>query len=220
MSSIAIFCDFDGTITEQDNIISLMEQFAPSSWESLKNAVLSEQMSIQEGVGKMFSLLPTSLKEDIVQYLLEKATIREGFAEFVHFTNKRNIPFYVVSGGIDFFVNPLLSPYKGITNIYCNRGNFTGDTIRIEWPYPCDDDCLGGCGCCKPSLIRSISQNSTYRVVIGDSITDWKAAQLADFVLARGLLLEKCREHELPHAPFENFFDCIYVIEQLLEVNI
>ncbi|MEC1069527.1 2-hydroxy-3-keto-5-methylthiopentenyl-1-phosphate phosphatase, partial [Priestia megaterium] len=30
MTSLKIFCDFDGTITNSDNIISIMKQFAPS----------------------------------------------------------------------------------------------------------------------------------------------------------------------------------------------
>ncbi|MCG3055934.1 hypothetical protein KZ287_27590, partial [Escherichia coli] len=74
--NVKIFCDFDGTITNSDNIIAIMKKFAPSEWEAIKDDVLAERVSIQEGVGKMFSLLPISLKEEIVSFILSSSEIR------------------------------------------------------------------------------------------------------------------------------------------------
>nr|WP_316047425.1 haloacid dehalogenase-like hydrolase [Planococcus glaciei] len=59
----------------------------------------------------MFSLLPSTKKDDIIRYVLEQAEIRDGFAEFVAYAKEQNIPLYIVSGGIDFFVLPLLEPF-------------------------------------------------------------------------------------------------------------
>lgn len=97
-----IICDFDGTITMNDNIINIMKTFAPPEWTALKDGVLSKTMSIQEGVGRMFGLLPSSLKEEITRFVLEDAKIRDGFREFVAFVNEHELPFYVVSGGWTF----------------------------------------------------------------------------------------------------------------------
>lgn len=55
MTKRVIFCDFDGTITDNDNIIAIMKQFAPPEWETLKDDILAQRISVQEGVGKMFS---------------------------------------------------------------------------------------------------------------------------------------------------------------------
>lgn len=99
---LVLFCDFDGTITENDNIIAIMKQFAPPEWEALKDDILAERISVQEGVGKMFSLLPSSLKGEIVDFLRGTARLREGFREFAAWTKEQGIPLYVVSGGIDF----------------------------------------------------------------------------------------------------------------------
>ncbi|WP_317906807.1 MtnX-like HAD-IB family phosphatase, partial [Bacillus subtilis] len=95
-----IICDFDGTITTNDNIISIMKQFAPEEWLALKDGVLSRDISIKDGVGRMFQLLPTSLKEDIMEYVMKQAEIRPGFTEFVSFLDEQGLPFYVVSGGM------------------------------------------------------------------------------------------------------------------------
>jgi 2-hydroxy-3-keto-5-methylthiopentenyl-1-phosphate phosphatase len=87
-----IFCDFDGTITESDNIIAIMKHFAPPEWEGIKDRVLSQRISIKDGVGKMFSLLPSEQREEIIQFVKENGILRAGFEDFVTFTQKEQIP--------------------------------------------------------------------------------------------------------------------------------
>lgn len=216
MTERIILCDFDGTITKTDNIISLMKQFAPPEWEGLKDAILDRSMSIEKGVGDMFSLLPSRQKDELIDYLLHTATIREGFGDFVQFAKEEGIPLYIVSGGIDFFVRPLLDGYGPFAGIYCNEADFTGPFISINWPYPCDGECgNGGCGCCKPSVLRSLSIPVGAEVVaIGDSVTDLEMAKVADKVLARDYLADTCNELGIPHIPFESFHDCIEALRE------
>ena len=90
-----VICDFDGTITMNDNIINIMKTFAPPEWVALKDGVLSKTLLIKEGVGRMFGLLPSRLKEEITSFVLEDAKIREGFREFVAFINEHEIPFWI-----------------------------------------------------------------------------------------------------------------------------
>lgn len=215
MGKPVIYCDFDGTITEKDNIIDIMKEFAPPEWEPIKDQILSQQISIQEGVGKLFSLLPSSLKEDITQFATNQAVIRKGFKEFLQFTSEKGIPFYIVSGGIDFFVHPILEAYGPFSDIFCNSADFSKVNIEILWPNSCDDICQNGCGCCKPSVIRKLQGNDEYTIVIGDSITDLEAAKHADFVFAREFLAEKCEELEINYQKFEDFFDCINTIKKM-----
>ncbi|WP_066066065.1 2-hydroxy-3-keto-5-methylthiopentenyl-1-phosphate phosphatase [Neobacillus soli] len=220
MTKIVIFCDFDGTVTESDNIIALMEKFAPPEWLKLKDQILSQQISINEGVGRLFSLLPTNLKDDITAFAIKNAKIRPGFKEFVEFTRMEGIPLYIVSGGIDFFVKPILADYAPFNGIYCNESDFSGETIKILWPYECDSLCKNDCGCCKPSIIRKLNQyEASFKIVIGDSVTDLEAAKHADFVLARDLLEEKCVEWGINHQGFATFFDCIGEIKKRIEVG-
>ncbi|MBB3906408.1 2-hydroxy-3-keto-5-methylthiopentenyl-1-phosphate phosphatase [Anoxybacteroides rupiense] len=215
MTKPIIFCDFDGTITNNDNIIAIMKQFAPPQWESIKEDVLAQRCSVQDGVGAMFSLLPSRLKEEITNFILGTAQIRDGFREFVSFTKERGIPLYVVSGGIDFFVYPLLEGLIGKDAIFCNGSDFSGETIRITWPYACDDHCRNGCGCCKPSLLRKLATPEATKIVIGDSVTDLAVAQLADHVIARDFLLQKCAELDLAHTPFTTFYDVMESLKRM-----
>ncbi|MDQ0162267.1 2-hydroxy-3-keto-5-methylthiopentenyl-1-phosphate phosphatase [Aeribacillus alveayuensis] len=218
MKKPLIICDFDGTITKKDNIISIMKKFASPEWESVKDAVLDEEMSIRKGVGKMFSFIPSYQKYAMIEYILSTAEIREGFKQFVEYTERENIPLFIVSGGIDFFVKPLLKHLIAEDRIFCNEADFSHDFVEIQWPHSCDDQCSNDCGCCKPSIIRKIQSKDNFVIVIGDSITDLEAAKLADFVFARDLLLKKCQDLNLPHRSFETFTDIITYLQHLNEM--
>ncbi|MEH7386739.1 2-hydroxy-3-keto-5-methylthiopentenyl-1-phosphate phosphatase [Bacillus sp. JJ1521] len=219
MNKPFIFCDFDGTITNTDNIIAIMKKFAPPEWEKIKDQVLSQEIPIQKGVSKMFSLLPSGWRGEITDYILNHAEIRDGFKEFVAFTKEQGIPLYVVSGGIDFFVEPLLEGLIAKEQIYCNKSDFSNERIDILWPYTCDAECTNECGCCKPTLIRKLSNQDVYKIVIGDSITDLQAAKLADKVIARDFLIEKCEELGIEHSSFHSFFDVIKILKKEVLAN-
>lgn len=216
MSQPIIFCDFDGTITNSDNIMAIMKEFAPVQWVGIKDQILAQELTIQEGVTQLFSLLSSSQRETVTQFVIQQAKIREGFQDFIDYTKENHIQLYIVSGGIDFFVNPLLKPYIQDENkIYCNGADFSGENIRITWPHSCDELCTNGCGCCKPSIIRKLSNENTYTIVIGDSITDLQAAKLAEKVIARDFLIEKCEELNIPYEPFHTFHDVIHILNKL-----
>lgn len=215
-----IFCDFDGTVTANDNIIAILTEFDPPGWEKVKDQILDQSISIREGVAKMFSLLPVSAKDEIISYVLEQAEIREGFSDFVAYTKKQELPLYIVSGGIDFFVYPLLEPFGPFDGIYCNSADFSGDLIKLEFPHGCDENCTSqGCGCCKPSVIRELLDTGSKSIVIGDSISDWEAAKEADFVIARDLLAEKCQEAGIRYKPFETFHEVIAIVDEYIGVK-
>ncbi|MEN1934552.1 2-hydroxy-3-keto-5-methylthiopentenyl-1-phosphate phosphatase [Paenibacillus sp. 102] len=217
--SLQIFCDFDGTITNNDNIVAIMEKFAPPEAETIKQKILSQEISIQEGVGELFSLIPTSLQDDITTFIKETAVIRTGFQEFAQFVQTNNqISLHIVSGGMDFFVYPLLEGIISPEHIYCNTTDFSGETIRVNWPHPCDEHCKNQCGLCKSTLIQQLSSNGDFNIVIGDSITDLQAAKLADKVFARDFLITKCQEHQISYTAFETFYDIQTEVTQLLEV--
>ncbi|WP_096154945.1 MULTISPECIES: 2-hydroxy-3-keto-5-methylthiopentenyl-1-phosphate phosphatase [Bacillus] len=213
MRKPVIFCDFDGTITRSDNIISIMKQFAPPEWEQVKDKILSQQVSIKEGVTTLFSLLPSSKRNEITDFILQNAEIREGFAEFVAYVKEVGMELYIVSGGIDFFVIPLLNGFIEEDTIYCNESDFTGENIKIIWPHSCDNACGNNCGCCKPSLIRRLASDDNETIVIGDSITDLQAAKIADKVIARDFLVDKCKELNIHYDSFETFFDVINILK-------
>ncbi|WP_049867253.1 2-hydroxy-3-keto-5-methylthiopentenyl-1-phosphate phosphatase [Paenibacillus sp. D9] len=211
-----IFCDFDGTITENDNIIAIIRRFNPEGWEQIAQDTIDQRKSIKQGVGEMFRLLPAALKDEVIDYSISNAVIRAGFQELLDYCKGENIEFFVTSGGIDFFVYPLLSRF-GIPedHIYCNSSDFSGENIEILWPHSCDEECPNGqCGMCKTAVIRRFAADKHDRILIGDSVTDFEGAKLADLVFSRSHLTTKCRELGLPHVEFTTFHDVVASLKE------
>lgn len=209
-----LFCDFDGTITESDNIVAIMKHFNPPGWEDIVQELIDKKTTLRDCVGRMFDLFPSSMKEEIVSYAINNAVIRGGFPELLEYCRKHDIEFYVTSGGIDFFIYPLLAPYH-IPNdhIFCNGSDFEGDRVTITWPNRCDDHCHADCGMCKTSIIRSFSSDEYQRILIGDSISDFEGAKLVDLVFARSHLIDLCKELNLPYHEFSTFHDVVAQLE-------
>lgn len=212
-----IFCDFDGTITMSDNIVEMMLHFNPPGAEAILRDIAARKKTLRQGVGELFALFPSDRKAELERYVLKNARIRPGFPELLDYCREKDIAFYVTSGGIDFIVYPLLAQFPiAREHIYCNAASFSGERIRIEWPHPCDEQCDHDCGMCKTRIIRGFPREQFCRLLIGDGLTDFAGAKLVDYVFARSHLLDRCRELQLPHCPFETFFEVIAKLDEML----
>lgn len=216
-----IFCDFDGTITITDNIVAIMKHFKPEGYEPIMEDTIKQRVSLREGVGAMFALMPSDLKDNIVNFVLNYAGIREGFQDLLRYLDQSDIEFNVTSGGMDFFIDPLLKPFGiPMDHIYCNSADFTGEHIEITWPHPCQSPCENGCGMCKTTVMRRYPEESYYRILIGDSLTDFEGAKIADLVYSRSWLTTKCEELGVPHVPYETFHDILKDLQQKQEQGV
>jgi 2-hydroxy-3-keto-5-methylthiopentenyl-1-phosphate phosphatase len=205
---LQIFSDFDGTITERDVIMMIMEAFAPPGWKEITHRILEERtLSIRDGVAELFRLIPGSKKDEIIAFVKEEVRFRQGFPEFLDFCEDRKIPFQVLSGGLDFFIEPVLAPYRERLEIFCNGSDFFPEYIAVTTPH-LDLDCTGcgQCGCCKVKIMNE-APSETFRVAIGDSLTDLPMARRADWTFARHQLIRYCDEEQLPYTPYETFDD-------------
>lgn len=97
-----IFCDFDGTITVNDNIVAIMKHFKPEGWDTLVDQVISKQISIREGVGRMFALSPTSMKQEVIDYAIGNVTIRAGFQEPPTIAGRKRSPSWLRAAALTF----------------------------------------------------------------------------------------------------------------------
>jgi len=206
---IGFFCDFDGTISENDMIQQIMMHFVPDEAAPIIHKVLSRTLSVQEGVEALFGLIPSSKYPEVVQFAREATRIRPGFESFVEYCSANNWKFAVVSGGFDFFVEPAISAVRDQVDVYCNRIDRAGSRLKVIWDHPCDGLCDGGCGLCKPTVLQRYAKNVRQSVVIGDGVTDLKAAKLADYVFARSGLAKTLQDMRVPFSPFETFYDVL-----------
>lgn len=205
--TVQVICDFDGTIAERDMIQAIMQAFVPEETEDIIRSVQAGALSVRDGVEAMFGSIPSSKYDEVVAFARAQTVIREGFPQFIHTCGQLGWSIAVVSGGFDFFVDPVIHNLSTPVDCFRNRIDATGPFLRVEWAVPCDEVCEGGCGLCKPTVMRQLGHGMGKFVVIGDGVTDFKAARLADFVFARSRLLDLAMQADIPVAPFETFYE-------------
>ena len=211
---IGMFCDFDGTISKSDLITSIANEFAGQTGRAIVDRVQRRELSIQSGVEAIFHSIPSSRLPDIIDYTRSLTVIRDGFDELVQGCISRGWMFAVVSGGLDVFVDPVVEPYRDSIKVFCNHLDDTGEHLAIRWMVECDADCDGGCGLCKPSVLRQFRSQIQAEVVIGDGVTDLKAAAEADYVFARDRLRRACDEQGISYWPFESLSEIIPILDR------
>ena len=196
-----VFCDFDGTITTEDLIVVVWRRFAAPGWEQEVEEILSQRKTLREGVAAVFSQIPTSRIGEIVQYVKEVVQFRPGLQEFMASCREQGLEFVVASGGVDFFVEPVLERYKPwISRIYSIPADLSGETISLMHPYGCQT-----CGLCKVRVMEEYP--ARFRILIGDSLTDLHGATEAELVFARDRLKLMLEELRRPYEPFDTFWD-------------
>ncbi len=205
---LAVFCDFDGTITERDMIVTVCEKFCPPGWERIKEEILSRRKSVRAGVTELFAMIPSNQKDAIIRYAHDIVRWRSGFQEFLEFCKTNGLLFIVCSGGIDFFVEPLMAPYKKwIHKLYSIPADFSGPMISLRHPYGCET-----CGTCKVKVMAEYPDS--IKLLIGDSITDLHGAHHADVVFARNGLKDYLDQDKVSYYPFETFHDVMATLKQ------
>lgn len=207
MKKYVIFSDFDGTITERDVIVMIMEKFAPPEWIEIKDKILYERtITLKDGVEKLFNLIDSSKKNEIIYFVKNNVKLRNGFLEFLDFCEKEKIELNVLSGGLNFFVEAVLDKYKNKLKIFCNKGNFKSEKIKIDYKYlPKNCSLCGLCGFCKIEVMEKYHNDKFIKVIIGDSLTDLAASKIADIVFARGDLIKYLEQENVHYIPFHGF---------------
>ena len=211
---VGVFCDFDGTISKSDLIASIAYEFAGQAGRDLVRRIQRRELSVREGVEAIFRAIPSARLPEITSYTEQLTVVREGFDQLVSGCIQRGWLFAVVSGGLDIFVHPVVQAYRSEIEVFCNHLDASGEYLSIEWNVTCDDLCDGGCGLCKPTVLRRFKPDNDVQVVIGDGVTDLKAAKEADYVFARDSLLRVCREQGIACTPFESLAEVIPALEQ------
>jgi 2-hydroxy-3-keto-5-methylthiopentenyl-1-phosphate phosphatase len=204
---LVVFCDFDGTMTERDMVVTVCEKFCSPGWERIKDDILTRRIPVRQGVTELFAMIPSSQKDAIIRYAQETVRWRAGLPEFLAFCKENGILFTVCSGGIDFFLDLLLTPFRdSIAKSYSIPADFSGPTIRLRHPYGCET-----CGTCKVKVMDEYS--NSIRILIGDGITDLHGAQHATLVYARSQLKSLLDEVGVAYTPFETFHDIIHHLQ-------
>jgi 2-hydroxy-3-keto-5-methylthiopentenyl-1-phosphate phosphatase len=218
---LVIFSDYDGTITQEDAIVQTMKRFAPPEWKTIATAILETRtLSIYEGIQQLYGLLPKHQKQAIIDFNLAHIPLRTGFEQLMQFCKQYEIPFWVVSGGVDAFIAPKLAPWAEQLQLFANGlDDATNHTyLQLKMPYiPKQCEPCGHCACCKVQILDQWATESYYRIVIGDSVTDLGMTKVACkvYAVANSSLHADCVKLGITHHPFETFDEVVADLKRL-----
>ncbi len=200
-------CDFDGTVTIQDASFLILDTFARGDWRKINDEYEAGKMSVSRFNETAINLVRAT-REEMLDAVRAKITIRPGFQEFVEYCGEQNIRLVIVSNGFDVYIDYFLKEL-GLTGIEYHAANLTfNGQGKVTTAYRGPAGQVIDDGFKETYLDHYITQG--YQVIyIGDGSSDFHPAQKCQLVFARDKLLDKCEAAGLSSMPFRDFYDII-----------
>ncbi|MHB1415610.1 MAG: HAD-IB family phosphatase [Chloroflexota bacterium] len=212
-----VVSDFDGTITEEDVCLALLDLYADDGWQQLEADFEAGRVTLEAClIGQVATFREPRSK--LVDYALEQGRLRQGFGEFVAFCRERGIPFMVASAGLDFYIEAILAREGlGDLDVTCITTSPLEHHVVLNLPLAGFKD-LRNLGDFKELIVREQQARGKRAVFVGDGSTDFAAARAADVVFARAKLLAYCRREGIDCTPFATFDEVRLALDALIAV--
>lgn len=209
-----VYCDFDGTITQQDVIDLLLERLANPSWQDIETRWIEGEIGSRECLSQQIPLINGGW--EAVDELIKEVKLDSSFKSFSQWCEKEEIPLFIVSEGLYNAIKILLSNADiKVEKIWSNKLELSENgkfTLLFSYPPKSKNCNLGLCKC----EILAQTANNELTVVIGDGLNDICWAQKANLVFAKSKLLKHCELNNIPCVPFENFNEVTSILNKIL----
>jgi 2-hydroxy-3-keto-5-methylthiopentenyl-1-phosphate phosphatase len=206
--------DFDGTLVEPNVAIILVEEFAPDGKRiahEIDELLHTGKITLREAWTRQVALLDPHKLSEMAEWSVRHTPFRAGAREMLDLLRRHGIPTTIVSGGLDFYIDPILK-HAGIDlPVFSDRIRPDGNG-GLELLHPYGHATCRLCGICKAQLTHPFPAPPLRTAFAGDGSTDRYAAEVADLVFARRRLKSYCEKAQIPYVPFEDFYP---VIERL-----
>ena len=211
---IAVQCDFDGTITEEDVSFILLDTFVGSKWREMLREYMSGKIPVGTFNKKVFALIKADRQTllDVV-FNSDRVKIRTGFRELVDCCAQKGFKFVIVSNGLIFYIEALLEDMglDGI-DVYAAQNQFSPDGMKVKYVGPDGSEMEAGF---KEAYTELLTKRGYSVVYIGNGVSDIYPSRQAFKVFATGDLLERCQEEKLECTPFNDLNDVVRGLETL-----
>jgi len=206
-----VFCDFDGTITAVETFSGMLKEIAPELAAEILPQLYAKQLTLREGVRQILESIPSSLYNNIIEYVASKP-IREGLPELLDFLDSKNIPLVIISGGIYDMIETVLKRehlLNRIEDIIALKIKTNQPYLQVNSDYEGDTELTD-----KVKVMAQFTADKT--IAIGDSVTDINMALKADVVFARDKLIDYLKAENKPYIPWENFHDILNNLQLII----
>ena len=202
-SSIVV-SDFDGTITNLDTGVLIVDKFATGDWKIFDKLYDLNEMPIEEVIRRQFSMVKAT-KRDMIRVIDKSIVLRPGFEELVEVCDLTSARLVIASYGLDFCINHILqrAGMSRRVEIYAPRTRLTRKGLVLTFPKLRLKDSVN----LKDDLVRYYKRKGSRIVFVGDGTSDFPAARNADtcFAIRGSRLAELCDKHGVKHTPITSF---------------
>ncbi|MFR3684639.1 MAG: MtnX-like HAD-IB family phosphatase [Enterococcus sp.] len=206
--------DFDGTISVNDSTTMLAEKYIPNTHRKYLEDIRAGKISVREYIKNQLEEMDIT-KDEYVHTLRNEMEIDLSFKNFL----MKNWSFVIVSAGTLQNVYYSLKG-KGINiskkRIISNQLRFDRNRAFVEFPKNYYD--LNN-GVDKAKVIREYQQQNFQVVFIGDSISDFEGAKVADIVYAKKdqRLIPFLKKEGIPFNEYRTFDEIVSHFQQYLD---
>jgi len=222
--NLKFFCDFDGTVTKNDIWVHSLGRFIKNQ-EKFKKICDDFSLCLITGrdcIRKELELVE-DFDTDTFNKYLDEEELDDNFKVFTEFCEDNNYEIILVSEGLDYYIKYILNKEGINLRYYCNKmiiKNINGK-IKLDCEFPYPDEHCNFCGMSKRNIIlkHTNDYDNDVSVFIGDGVSDFCAANYADFVFAKKALASYCWKNNITYFEFNNFSDIVKKIEKLVSQN-
>ena len=191
-----IVSDFDGTIVKVDTVEYLLERFSNGDWRKYDDQYARGEISLEECLRLQYGMIKEP-EQVLLDAIDDVATFRAGFSELVAFCRKRRISFTIVSAGLDFVIEHLLSRenLESELIVLAPKSKSTPHGIVLDFSGLPHVDSLNF----KSSFVQSIKTEGARVAYIGDGYSDFEAIKQANvrFVIKGSRLDGQCKKDDI-----------------------
>ncbi|MCL0029054.1 HAD-IB family phosphatase [Dehalococcoidia bacterium] len=209
---LIVQCDFDDTITVGNVSAALRESFGPENWREMENDYEAGKLSVEQSNIRQFGLM-IAPRNEIEAFVMGNVVVRPGFGEFADYCQKENVRLVIVSSGLDIYVKTTLASL-GLDHLEVHAGEtcVTPKGLHISYSDLTGTALSKGF---KDSYVSHFKAQGHTVVYIGDGLSDYIPAALADYVVARGRLAEHMETQGAPHYRFDSFAEVSQHIKEI-----
>jgi 2,3-diketo-5-methylthio-1-phosphopentane phosphatase len=217
-----VFLDFDGTITRNDVVDSILKSYANPTWLVIEEEWKAGRIGSRECLRAQMGLVRAKPQE--VDALLDTIEVDEGFPALLGTCARHGVATHVISDGFDYCIARILGrPSLALTchldrlQIFASHLEPCGESWHVEFPY-FKELCAHGCATCKPAVMHLVNPDCAPTIFVGDSLSDRYAASSADLVFGKGLA-EYCQECAVPQITYTDLADVVAQLDLLLSLD-
>jgi 2,3-diketo-5-methylthio-1-phosphopentane phosphatase len=207
-----VWLDFDGTLTKQDVVDSLVRGFcATDEWRRLEDAWQAGQIGSRACLSGQFALVRICA-EDLDAFLASIA-LDPGTPRLLELLARHDVPTTILSDGIDWFIDYILRAHDlQPPPVRSNTLVRSGASWRLVCPHS-SAACPAAAAHCKCSSMERLGTAGRWRIYVGDGRSDLCAARKAHLRFAKGTLAANLKDEGLEYVPFTNLHDVCQVLE-------